>query len=353
DDNYQVRVRATDDSPAKNTKDSDAYTLIIDRLPPRIGGNIIAIGPQVLFSNDAGYFLTSKGVKQKIILSAVGGPTSIELLAYRPDASGTPPSTSSGQVTIYKLTRSSDNGLWSGVLSFDAPGVYQLAGNAIDGAGNTTQRLLNKIAVLEPGKVVDADNAPVANATITLYYFEARYQIWRVWDGPAYDQMNPHKTNEGGEFSYLVPSGKYYFDIQAGGFGHTQSEIFTVNGPTVLNPNFTLKPLKLLFDFGFFKLYFPDFSTATAPVKIALPTLPEATDSLIGTAVPSTSLPTTDGGNFNLFAARGTPIALTFLSLWSPQTNEQLAALDRLNGTNFKAYAVIVGDSVSKTKIFK
>jgi peroxiredoxin len=345
DDNYKIRVRATDDAPAKNIRVSEIYTLIIDRLPPAIGGNIISIGPQILFPNSAGYLMTTKGVKQKITFAAVGGPTQIDLLAFHPGASTS--------AKTYQLTRNPDSGLWSGTLVFDEPGIYELLGKSLDGAGNTTERLLNTIAVLEPGKIVGVDNKPVSKAGIKLFYYEEKYRVWRIWDGPSYDQKNPVKTDEAGEFSYLVPAGKYYFEIQAPGHTHAISEIFETTGPTILNPTFSLKPLKLLFDFWIFKLYLPDFSTATVPIKISIPDLPETKNDLLNHEAPRINLPTTEDAAFDLHATRGTPVVLTFMNLWTPQTTEQIAALDKLTSTNFKSYAVMVGDTLAKVALRK
>lgn len=345
DDNYKLKIRATDDAPAKNVRVSTAYTLIIDRLPPAIGGNIISIGPQVLFPGANEYLLTVKGVNQKITLAAVGGPVEINLLAYHPGASES--------ASIYKLVRNPDNSLWSANLNFDAPGIYQLEGKSVDGAGNQTSRMLNKIAVTSPGAIFNSQGIPIKNAKVTLYYFEEKYQIWRIWDGPSYGQKKPTKTNELGEFSLLVPSGKYYLDIQAAGYTHAISEIFEIDGPTILNPAFQLNSLTLLLDLGIFKLYLPDFSTTTVPVKISTPNLPRDPNSLVDKQAPRIELSTSDGADFDLFAVRGTPSLLSFMNLWSPQTTEQITALENLSNTNYKTYAVMIGNTVSRVSVFK
>lgn len=345
DDNYKVRVRATDNADARNVGVSQAYTLIIDRLPPAIGGNIISIGPQVLFPNNAGYLLTTTGIKQKITLSAVGGPTQITLSAH--------PLGASSSAQTYELNRNPDNGLWSGILMFANPGIYQLEAKSIDGAGNETVRQINKIAVIEPGRILDPENKGIKDATIKLYYFEEKYQLWRLWDGPSYEQKNPVKTDTDGEFSYLLPPGRYYFEITAGGFRYSVSEIFSIEKPTLINPTFTLKPLKLLFDFGLFKLYFPDFSTNTLPIKLSLPQLPSPTNSLLEKGAPQMRLKTTDNTYFELFANRGTPLVVSFMNLWTPQTTEQIAALDRISASNFKGVAVFIGTSLDKATLFK
>jgi len=346
DDNYKIKIRATDESPSRNTGVSETYTLIIDRLPPSLIGNIVSIGPQILSPNSDGYLLTAKGIKQKITIATIGGPTQIDLYANHPGAA-------SESAQIYHLTRNSDNGLWSTTLQFDQPGIYTLTSKATDGADNTTEQNLNKIAVLEPGKVLDTNGKSVKDAQVTLYYFEGKYQIWRVWDGKAYLQTNPQKTNADAEFSYLLPSGKYYFDVSANGYQHTISTIFLVDNPTILNPVFKLKPLQLLLDLWLFKIYLPDFSIATAPVEIVTPQFPKITDDLTNKAAPEITLPTSGNDQFDLFNARGKPIVLTFMNFLSPQSYEQLTALDQLNSENYKGYAVLLGNSISKTAIFK
>ena len=346
DDNYEIKVRATDLSSNRNIGVSKAYTLVIDRLPPSLVGNVISVGPQVLFPTIDGYLLTSTNIQQKITITTVGGPTKIDLSANKVGAA-------SQSAKTYSLERNPDNGLWSTTLQFDESGIYTLTSRSIDGAANTTEQTLNKIAVLDPGKVLDDNKKSVKDAKVTLYYFEEKYQLWRKWDGNSYFQKNPQTTDLNGSFSYLLPSGKYYFDVRSTGFQNTVSDIFIVEHPTILNPVFELKPLTLLLDLWLFKLYLPDFSISTVPVTISAPILPKITDDLTGKLAPVILLPTTDEARFDLINTRGTPVALTFINILSPQSYDQLTALDSVNEAGYKAFAVMIGNTLSKTTILK
>ena len=82
DDNYQVVIRARDKFGNTGTAE---FTLIIDSFPPQVGGSIITFGAQILNTKSERQIYTVAGLDQKITLSAVGGPVSIDLLAFNQD----------------------------------------------------------------------------------------------------------------------------------------------------------------------------------------------------------------------------------------------------------------------------
>src|SRR3972149_6077877 len=79
DGNYKIRVRATD--LTGNTETSGEKILVFDRLPPKVGSVIYSLGSQILAPFDNGELITIAGLDQKITLSAVGGPTSIDVIS--------------------------------------------------------------------------------------------------------------------------------------------------------------------------------------------------------------------------------------------------------------------------------
>lgn len=344
DDNYKLKIRSQDNSPQANSGVSKEFTLIIDRLPPQVSGDIISIGPQVLSQNQNGYIVSVKGVNQKITLSAIGGPIKLDLYITQNNA------TQSGQ--IVNLVKSEETGLWSGEFAFNNVGKYSLYISGVDGAGNKLGRFLDRLSAIEPGRILN-HGKPVKDAKVSIYFLENNSQRWTLWDGASFGQTNPQKTDSTGQFGALLPEGKYYFDIEAPGYKHTVSSIFDVNDPVVINSDFTLSPLKLLFGFWIFKIYLPDFSTQTVPVTLKLPTLSKNSSNLINHEAPIFSLPTLDGNESNISSLRGSPIVLTFLNIWNPQISEQISAEEELKGkTSFKPYVVMVGSTKSKVTIF-
>ncbi len=340
DGNYKIKARATDSSSQANIGVSESYTLVIDRLPPQVGGNLVSIGPQVLLPDSNGTILALAGLDQKITLSAVGGPTTIDLLAGK---------------QMFSLVKNPDNGLWSGTLSFQKPGIYTLKAKAVDGAGNKTERLLNSVVVLEEGKVLGPDFLSIKEAVITLYYQEPSSQTWTIWDGEAFGQKNPQKTDGEGLYRLFVPPGTYYLTVKAKGFAKMTSAIFSIDKPTPINNIFTMTP-KPIFSLGPLSLPIPDFFSKQTKVQVFMPSIPQAPlkESLTGKEAPLFILPTTQDEEFNLGNLRGEETLLTFISTWSPPSLEQILVLERLFGQkNIRLVVVSLQETLSKVSIFQ
>lgn len=72
----------------------------------------------------------------------------------------------------------------------------------------------------------------LSGARVTLY---EEYASFRVWDSAPYHQSNPQTTNAQGEFSYLVPPGRYYLLVQKAGFRDETTAVFEIAN-NVVNP---------------------------------------------------------------------------------------------------------------------
>lgn len=336
DGNYEVRVRAVD--PTGNIAVSEAYTLVFDRLAPRVGVSLYSIGPQTLDSDVNGTSLALEGLDQKITLSAVGGPISIDLLVNRAgDAS-----------QIFSLTKNPETGLWSGTLSFAESGLYSIQVRSVDGAGNKTARLFNPVVVLPAGTVADA-NGPLPGVTVSLFYFELTTRRFVLWNGRPFSQENPQVTDERGNYRLIVPRGKYYLQVAKGGYEAQTSEIFTIGHTLAINSDFLLGK----------QTGFKIFSKAT---KLALkkPRLPEGRVGIgakIGSELPFFVLQAqTPSGPAAIFSTsfRGKPTLITFLTTWSPVTSEQMAILsDLADKPSVAPHVIMIGESQSQVNIFQ
>jgi len=340
DGNYALQVRATDSS--NNVGTSKIYTLIIDRLPPQASGVLFSLGPQIIDPRIDGSIVTIAGQSLKVTLSEVGGSTMAAVIAIN---------LSGGWQKTFSLTKDTDNGLWSGLLSLKE-GNYQLSFSAIDGAGNKTNRNLNKIIAVAKGQI----SGPIGGATdakITVYYLEPTADSWEVWDGDAYSQSNPQTADENGNYGLFLPPGKYYLHITAFGFKDTDTEFFNVNQAQPINANFTLKPLKLLFSLGFIKIYLPDFSVLSAPFKNNVAVLTES-NSFIGRAVPFFNLSVAGQNALSSDSLTGKPSVLTFLNTWSPSSTEQVSVLDKFaKNKDFNTAVITEGEKTSKAYVFE
>jgi len=341
DGNYKILARAIDTSG--NIGMTQIATLIIDRLPPLVGGNLITLGPQTLKPDSNGLISTLVGIDQKITMSAVGGPTNITIEATSSD--------SKNKVKSFSMTQSAETGLWAGILSFETPGTYSLLAKSVDGAGNKVSRVLNTINVTAPASVVRAGtDKPVVSKT-SVYYWEAESSQWVVWDGAAYGQDNPVLTDKKGQFSLVLPAGKYYLKTSAKDYKTLTSNIFKLNDSTPISTTLNLKPLRGL-QLGSVGLHWPDFSVSKINLNLKNSTTTKQ-NSQVGQPVPVFSLSDTNGKQVSSLDFLGKPTVLSVMATWAPQTNEQLKALSDIqpNG-DINVEALAAQENAAQVRVY-
>lgn len=337
DGNYEVVVRARDTN--KNVGRSRVGTLIIDRLPPRVGGVLVSIGPQILAFDEHATFTTVEGLDQQVTLSAIGGPTSIDIVA--------------GNNQLFSLVKDLDTGLWSGTLSFKDVGTYPLFARTIDGADNLTEEKIATVTVLAQGKILTDNGEPVDGVTMRVYFFDSQSRQFVLWDGAAFGQENPRPALAG-VYTLLLPAGKYYLEVDAPLFQRLQSQIFEVEAPQLVTNDFRLEKKKVL-TLGPFTLPFLDFSLRQSVVQFVEPVLREglAFRRLVGAPVPAFSLETEQGvvDNFDLRGERRRLV--TLISTWLPQASEQMGHLEVVAGTRVPVSVFFVHEKASQVSIYQ
>lgn len=347
DGNYKIKVRATDSS--NNIGISKTHTLIIDRLPPLVGGNFVFFGPQVLRADKYGSLMTLATLDQRITLSAVGGPTTLDIVSE-----GDYDNKSKSQ--MFSLVKNPDNGLWVGTLAFSKDGVFQLIAKAVDGVGKKTERNLNSVVVLSPGKVIAQETKkPVEGAKVTLFYQEPTSKLWMVWDAKSFGQTNPQYTKANGLYKLFVPSGMYYVKVEAKGFAALTSSVFRIDKPSPINSNFGLK-VGIPFRLGPFSFSLPDFSTSRVPVILSAPPIGKVGKDLglLDKEAPLFELPTTRGSTFDILKLRGRASIITFITTWAPPAVEQLTVLEKVaKDGSIRSVAVSTQESLSELTMFQ
>jgi len=344
DGNYEMVARATDTSGNKTS--TSVQTLIIDRLPPLVGGNILSVGPQLIEPDSDGTIRAQQGVDQTITMSAIGGATSITLEAV----AGVAPAAGSRQYSeSFNLTYSTDTGLWSGVASFGRPGRYSLTAIALDGAGNKTTRQLNAVNVSPPGHILSSNSRKALDAQVNVYYLEPETNAWVVWDAAAYGQQNPQHTRKDGSFMLYLPAGKYYLKAKAHGYHDYVSSIFTLKRVTPVTANLLLKPMRGPSIAGHY-LSFPNLSTDRLPFTDQEQSQISHND-LIGKAAPDFALLNSSGDTVHFAQLLGRPTVLVMDSLWSPTGTEQLSALTKLQANqDINIYPVALQEGLGKVQ---
>jgi len=321
DGNYMIIVRAIDGGG--NITMTPAINLVVDRLPPIVGGVLISSGPHVLTPDNSGIINTVVGIDQKITLSAVGGPTTISLVAQRIGAKTSAPQ-------VFNLTESGGTGLWSGIVSFTSAGKYSLTSDAIDGADNKTSQLVSTINVANDPHTYSQSTGKPVQSIVTLYYLEPDSKSWVIWDGSSYSQRNPQTTDSHGSFKLFLPPGKYYLKATANDYTTLMSSIFETTESMPLTTDLALKPL---------------YQLRLGPLRLSLPTLaiqkinlsPKVSNTssnvssrLIGKPLPDFVLTSTNGNTVHATDLLGRPTLVTFGATWSPIMSEQLATLNTL-----------------------
>lgn len=338
DDNYIIRIRATDGKG--NTGVTRAsWTMVVDRLPPRIGGGIVTLGPQVIPATPQGAIVTVAGFHPTFTVSAVGGPTKITLYA--------------NETPIGDLQKNSDTGLWSIPLPFDKPGTYRLSTHAIDGAGNTKDRVLNTIIVQSGGTVLGAGK-PIRGASVAVYVLDPATRRFVLWDAAAYGAQNPQKTTDAGIYTLSLPRGAYYLRVTNPGFRSLVTDIFTAPDAYPVTSSITLLPTRS-FHLGPWVIRLPDFRQESASVAISRPSIEPSAQSVhpVGAELPYFSFPW-DNLNITATSIRGKPTLLSFLTSWSPQTSGQLSVLGDLAAKKeINVVVVMPQESVSAVSIFR
>lgn len=325
DGNYQVRIRAIDINT--NEEISDPQTLVIDRLAPQLGGSIVSIGPQVITPEKNGFFYWIKGLRPRITLSAIGGPITATLTA---------------QSNPFPLNYMTQNDLWTTDLTLDKVGEYALTSRLIDGAGNQTDQSIGTIRVIESGKVFAAGQ-PVANAKVSVYYFNSTLFQFLLWEGRSYEQQNPQQTLEDGSYTLLLPPGRYYMAIEALGLRPLRSEIFSLPITTPITQAFLLEKQQGVSVRGLRIPFFDLFQTQASINTTTFQNDPSPPSKLVGRQFPF----------FEPTTINGKPTLVTVLATWAPQASAQIDILEQLPEKDVvNLRVVMVHDSQAAVDIF-
>lgn len=340
DGNYEIVARAFDNSD--NIGLSQVRVLVVDVLPPLVGGHLAALGPQVLIPDKNGFITALVGSEQRIIASAVGGPTKVEILL--------------GEDT-FPLTYSRDTYLWSGNVRFSEGGVHDLRVVAQDGAQNKTVRFLGSVSVQPGGEVLDAETGePIEKAEVYLYFFEEMTKSWVLWDAPSFGLKNPYLTDKKGQYSFFVPPGRYYLSARAPGYRTVTSEIVELGRGSLLGYIFHLPPRPhLTIPFFGITIYLPSFLdllvvSREEPIS-PLVAAPEPRTLEIGDKIPSFSLVDLKGKQVSSKDLKG-KVLLTFGNVWSPTFSEQAPILSALAKKKASFYVIFLQEKASAVETF-
>lgn len=328
--NYSIKVKAVDGN--NNPGYSESQTLIIDRLPPAVGGSFFSSGVQILRPNDEGNFTIVLGMKPKLTVSAIGGPTTIELFVNDQPTS---------------MIQNVKTGLWSAQLQFSLTGKYTLRTHAVDGANNETDKNLPTVTVVSSGTISNA-GGPINGARVVVYYFDTQYRQFHLWNAKQYGQENPQLSDILGQYSLFLPPGTYYIEITGPFSQSVKTSIFSLQKNTPITQDFFLRRTSFL---SFNNSFFPTITPLSNNVMMNVEGFEQSqqmVSSMVGKLFPGFHL-----GNVSNTDLTGEPKVVSVLARWLPQTATQMSILSQLNDSQKKQSLVIMSqESAASTAVF-
>lgn len=353
DDNYPIFVRATD--TLGNISSPQNNTLIIDRLPPRVGGFFFHLGPEILRSTTR-YLQTLIGLPTTITVSVIGGPTEVTIQTT-PGTSNTLSNDQQNNKKDIKLRHIPNTTLWTGDIIFDSPDLYSLQITARDGANNLLNQTITTLSVVSP-ITINTSNNTLLSGNVTLYIKTPGATTFTPWDAEPYGQINPQKITDQGFVVYYPPAGTYYLEIKPSqGFGSVITDVFTLNEAQPLSFTLTMPENPTLSLLGqkipWFRLFRP-----VVPITLdaSLQNQTQTSEQINVSKWIQTHL------NDSFFTSfdpnreyRNTPFTLIYLNTWGPDTAAQLYILENMfkQDQTRSIVAIFPHESATTVELFK
>lgn len=139
------------------------------------------------------------------------------------------------------------NGYQGDFLTPSASGKYSLT-IIINYQDKTSDVIKIDALVKQKGYVFHLQNfveERIKGAMITLYVLNPTAGTWEQIDASIYRQMNPQISGDNGEYSFIVPMGKYLMTVYKEGYYSYSSGLFEVRD-NIINQNIKLSPKKAL-----------------------------------------------------------------------------------------------------------
>jgi hypothetical protein len=316
DGEYTLVVEVTD-APG-NKIFTKPIKITIDRLPPSVGPLTVMAGSQIINVGSNDYLDLLADVEYKFILSSAGGPSSIKMTCGDKD---------------YDFQKNIDSGVWSTKIKFDEDSSDCLPKiNAVDGAGNTQEKIGKKIIVNKRGSF--------KNGEITVYWYDNYENRFVLWDASPFGQENPISTNATGGYSLLLPAGKYYIEAKSAGKRTTVSNIINLDSTAIINDDWVLKPVWKFWQLSEEMLVNPKILGTSDWNNQNIP-------------LPRINLPSVDGTVISTLDIRGGISVVSLLASWHPSTNEYLKVLEDLGLNSVKSYPILLQEKPASASFLK
>jgi hypothetical protein len=148
-------------------------------------------------------------------------------------------------LSSFEYTDPDHDGIYTAdVATPSVPGEYEVVTviDYVDPVLGT--RKMSLITVVDPeGYVFEKNNGKetrIPSAIVSLYYLNNFTKKYELWNAKDYSQENPQITDVRGTYSFLVPAGSYYFQVEAPGYNSYQGKVFVVVEGSGIHQNIEL-----------------------------------------------------------------------------------------------------------------
>lgn len=324
DDDYVIVIRGIDG--AGNIATHAIGTLIIDRMPPRIGAVLISLG-SIVIDEKYGSVPLVAGIPYRITVSSVGGPTSMRVKA-------------DGQLDEAILVKNTDTGLWEGILVLRAPSDTKLSILARDGANNVVTSEVVTLHGIVSGVVSD-DHSPLSDVRVRVFVKNTK-GTFTPWNGAEYGEVLQGKTDKEGMYASMLPSGTYYIEYEKDGYEAVRTRIFVFEKASVVSADVHMRPRRGFWIWNTWFIPLFDIATQTIDIHATEKATGENDGSSIHVGETLPYVPFVyNGSPISYLSFRGKPTLITFLTAWSPTAIGQLSVINRLaTNTNIHVLGV-------------
>lgn len=108
-----------------------------------------------------------------------------------------------------------------------------------------TPKAIRLVAVIDPEGYIYEKSGDreirVPGAIVSLFHLNSETKKYELWQGEEYDQENPQVTRVQGTYSFLVPEGSYYVQVEAPGYPTYIGKPFQVEEGSGVHTNIELK----------------------------------------------------------------------------------------------------------------
>jgi hypothetical protein len=149
-------------------------------------------------------------------------------------------------VSSFEYTDPDGDGIYTAEVTTPVvPGEYEIITviNYTDPVLGTRQ--MRMITVIDPeGYVFEESGGKetrIPSAIVSLYRLNSQTKAYELWNAEDYSQENPQITDVRGTYSFLVPEGTYYFQVEAPGYNTHQGKVFDVREGSGIHQNIEMK----------------------------------------------------------------------------------------------------------------